>query len=207
MNKIRIVETCLERDVIQIGGSWTFKSGRVSPVYCDFRKVLGYLPLRSWITNRMCDLCDEIFDGAFKMPLVGGETAGIAFAALVASELACPMGYVRKTAKDHGTKRLVDGLEPCSVILIEDLMSDGASKADFVQTLRAEGFTVKNAVVAFSYGIFPEAKTLMDSIGLQVHSVLTFSDVIDAARTMQHPKLAQLERVANNPDNWSNENA
>lgn len=64
--------------------------------------------------------------------LMGTSTAGIAHAAIAATILDLPMGYVRSGSKDHGRGNQIEGkLEKGQkVVVIEDLIStaDRASK-------------------------------------------------------------------------------
>ncbi len=66
--------------------------------------------------------------------IIGGETAGIPFATLVAEKLNIPMSYVRKKNKNYGKDNLIEGeiLINKECLLIEDLMTDGKSKIDFL---------------------------------------------------------------------------
>ena len=61
--------------------------------------------------------------------LMGTSTAGIAHAAITATILDLPMGYVRSGSKDHGRGNQIEGkLEKGQkVVVIEDLISTGGS--------------------------------------------------------------------------------
>ena len=58
--------------------------------------------------------------------------------------------YVRKEAKDHGTKKLVEGDKSISpgtrVALLEDVVTTGGSSLKAVEKLRAAGATVVGIV-------------------------------------------------------------
>ena len=70
--------------------------------------------------------------------LMGTSTAGIAHAAIAASIMGLPMGYVRGEAKSHGRNNRIEGrLEAgTKVVVIEDLISTGGSAIDVVEALR-----------------------------------------------------------------------
>ena len=87
--------------------------------------------------------------------LMGTSTAGIAHAAIAASILNMPMGYVRGSAKDHGRNNQIEGrLEPGQkVVVIEDLISTGGSVIEVVNVLREAGAQVLGVVSIFTYGM------------------------------------------------------
>lgn len=57
--------------------------------------------------------------------------------------------YVRKEAKDHGTKNLIEGrLEPgAKVVMVEDVVTTGGSTLRAIETLREAGAEVVGVVV------------------------------------------------------------
>lgn len=87
--------------------------------------------------------------------LMGTSTAGIAHAAITATILNMPMGYVRGSAKDHGRANRIEGkMEPgTKVVVVEDLISTGGSCIDVVEALREAGADVLGIVSIFTYGM------------------------------------------------------
>ena len=87
--------------------------------------------------------------------LMGTSTAGIAHAAITATILNLPMGYVRSEAKSHGRTNRIEGrMEPgCKVVVVEDLISTAGSAIEVVNALREEGAEVLGIVSIFTYGI------------------------------------------------------
>jgi orotate phosphoribosyltransferase len=71
--------------------------------------------------------------------LMGTSTAGIAHAAIAATILDLPMGYVRSGSKDHGRGNQIEGkLEKGQkVVVIEDLISTAGSCIEVVEALPA----------------------------------------------------------------------
>ena len=72
---------------------------------------------------------------------MGTSTAGIAHAAITATILNLPMGYVRSGAKDHGRGNQIEGklLPGQKVVVVEDLISTGGSCIEVVNVLREAG--------------------------------------------------------------------
>ena len=117
--------------------------------------------------------------------MVGGETAGIPFAAWMADRLALPMQYVRKKPKGFGRNAQIEGhLEPGQrVLLVEDLTTDGRSKVNFCNALREAGATVEHIFVVFFYGIYPESKKILADLDITLHHLCTWWDVLEFAKT------------------------
>ena len=87
--------------------------------------------------------------------LMGTSTAGIAHAAITATILDLPMGYVRSGSKDHGRGNRIEGkLEKGQkVVVIEDLISTGGSCIEVVNALREAGAEVLGVASIFTYGM------------------------------------------------------
>ena len=86
---------------------------------------------------------------------MGTSTAGIAHAAITATILDLPMGYVRSGSKDHGRGNRIEGkLEKGQkVVVIEDLISTGGSCIEVVNALREAGAEVLGVASIFTYGM------------------------------------------------------
>ena len=86
---------------------------------------------------------------------MGTSTAGIAHAAITATILNMPMGYVRGEAKTHGRTNRIEGKmsKGTKVVVIEDLISTGGSAIEVVEALREEGAEVLGIVSIFTYGM------------------------------------------------------
>lgn len=132
---------------------FTWASGIKSPIYCDNRLVLSSPAARDIVEKAIADTVKAEFPEAES--LMGTSTAGIAHAALAASILNLPMGYVRGEAKSHGRNNKIEGrLEKgIKVVVIEDLVSTGGSAVEVVEALREAGAEVLGIVSIFTYGM------------------------------------------------------
>lgn len=132
---------------------FTWASGIKSPIYCDNRLILSAPAARVVVEQAIADTVAARFPQA--EALMGTSTAGIAHAAIAASILGLPMGYVRGEAKSHGRNNRIEGrLEPgTKVVVIEDLISTGGSAIDVVEALREAGAEVLGIVSIFTYGM------------------------------------------------------
>ena len=148
---------------------FTWASGIKSPIYCDNRLTLSDVKVREDVENGLKMLIEEHYPQA--EVLMGTSTAGIAHAAITATKLALPMGYVRSSQKDHGRTNRIEGkLTPGQkVVVVEDLISTAGSCLEVVQALRYAGAEVLGVVSIFSYNMKKGIDNLCD------HDVVNFS--------------------------------
>ena len=115
---------------------FTWASGIKSPIYCDNRLTLTAPVVRGHVEAGLAEIVRTKFPEA--EVLMGTSTAGIAHAAITATILDLPMGYVRSGSKDHGRGNRIEGkLEKGQkVVVIEDLISTGGSCIEVVNADR-----------------------------------------------------------------------
>ena len=187
---------------------FTHTSGRVSPSYIDCRRLIAYPRARAKVTALAVGLIERAIGFESLDAIAGGETAGIPFAAWIADALALPMLYVRKQPKGFGRMAQIEGVmaEGAAVLLVEDLATDGATKARFVEAIRHAGGVIDHAYVVFHYGIFAESAARLDAMGVRLHALATWWDVLAVAREeARFPAavLAEVEAYLNDPAAWS----
>lgn len=132
-------------------GEFTLASGRRSSYYIDARRttmsaaglhLIGRLGLRS------------IREAGWEAAAVGGLTLGadpVAYAIARASCDAPPIidaFTVRKEAKSHGARRLVEGCfaPGIPVVVVEDVVTTGQSALRAIEAVQSEGGTVVGVV-------------------------------------------------------------
>ena len=132
---------------------FTWASGIKSPIYRDNRLTLSDTQVRNDVENGLAQLIKEHYPQV--EVLMGTSTAGIAHAAITATILDLPMGYVRSGAKDHGRGNQIEGklLPGQKVVVVEDLISTGGSCIEVVNVLREAGAEVLGIVSIFTYGM------------------------------------------------------
>ncbi len=185
-----------------------FTSGWASPVYTDCRRLISFPRVRRALIDFGAatierDVGFEQFDA-----VAGGETAGIPFAAWMADKMMLPMQYVRKKPKGFGRNAQIEGhIEPGDrVLLVEDMTTDGRSKVNFCEALRSAGAVVEHCFVVFFYDIFPEGKKILSDLGVTLHALATWWDVLEAAKNtgrFDKAKLKEAEKFMKDPAGWS----
>ncbi len=185
-----------------------FTSGWASPVYTDMRKIISYPRLRTKIIDFAVTTIEREIGYESLEVIAGGETAGIPYAAWLADRLMLPMQYIRKKPKGFGRNAQIEGdiHEGKRSLLVEDLATDGRSKVNFCNALRDAGQTCDHALVFFFYDIFPHAHQIMADLGVTLHYLVTWRDVLAVARENRYFETSTLDAVEaflNAPAEWS----
>lgn len=183
-------------------------SGRASPVYIDCRKIISFPRARRKIIDLAIGLIEREVGFESLDAVAGGETAGIPFAAWIAERLNLPMLYIRKKPKGFGRGAQIEGdMKPgARCLLVEDLATDGGSKVNFINAIRDGDGQVAHAFVVFHYGIFPQSLETLSKIGVRLHGLATWWDMLDAAKSsglLNAADAAEVRAFLENPEGWS----
>jgi orotate phosphoribosyltransferase len=127
------MEKIIAKDLLSIGAvffrpdePFTWASGIKRPVYCDNRLTLTAPMVRNDVEMALAHPIRTKFPEC--EVIMGTATAGIAHAAIGASILGLPMGYVRSGSKDHGRQNQIEGrLEPGQKVVIVRISSPPAA--------------------------------------------------------------------------------
>ncbi len=184
---------------------FTWASGIKSPVYCDNRLILTAPKQRKVVEQAIADTVKKNYPEC--EVLMGTSTAGIAHAAIAASILDMPMGYVRSGAKDHGRQNQIEGkLEKGQkVVVVEDLISTGGSVIEVVNVLREAGAEVLGIVSIFTYGM-QKGLDRLAAANVKNVSLTNFDVIAEVAAQTGYIKPEDVERLIkfrNNPSDES----
>lgn len=180
---------------------FTWASGIHSPIYCDNRLTLSAPAVRKDVEAGLAEIVKEKFPEAEM--LMGTSTAGIAHAAITATILDLPMGYVRSGHKDHGRQNQIEGkMEPgTKVVVIEDLISTGGSVLEVVDVLRQAGAEVLGIASIFTYGLQKGVERLAaaDVVNYSLSDFDTLSKVAAVEGYIADKDIAKLTAFQKNP--------
>ena len=159
---------------------FTWASGIKSPIYCDNRLTLSDVAVREDVESGLAQTIRQYYPEV--EVLMGTSTAGIAHAAITATKLNLPMGYVRSGAKDHGRQNQIEGrlLPGQKVVVVEDLISTAGSCLEVVEVLREAGAEVLGIVSIFTYGMQKGLNRLREAM-VENHSLSNLDVLAEVA--------------------------
>ena len=183
---------------------FTWASGIKSPIYCDNRLTLSAPAVREKVEAGLAELIRKYHPDCEM--LMGTSTAGIAHAAITATLLNLPMGYVRGEAKSHGRTNRIEGkMDPGSkVVVVEDLISTGGSAIEVVEALREEGAEVLGIVSIFTYGMKKSVERLA-AANVVNHSLSNLDTLVEVAAEEGYITADWKARILQFRDNPSDE--
>ena len=160
----------------RLTGEFVLRSGQVASEYFDKYLFESDPGLLARMVARMVPLLPADTE------LLGGlELGGVPLATVLSQRTGLPAVFVRKRAKEYGTRKLAEGAPVVGrrVTLVEDVVTTGGAVRDAVRALRDAGATVEVVVCAIDRS--PGAGNPLADVGLELRSVLTKAD-LDAER-------------------------
>jgi len=155
-------------------GAYKLKSGIISPFYLDLRILVSHPQVLHETAQVMAQLLATLkFDRIAAIPY-----AAMPIGTAVALEMDRPMIYPRREKKDYGTGRAVEGEYHAgeTIVVIDDVITTGASKLEAIEPLATARLKVRDIVVLVDReqgGAQEIAKR-----GYQVHSVLKITEIM-----------------------------
>ena len=183
---------------------FTWASGIKSPIYCDNRLTLTAPEVRTDVEKSLAEVVKTHYPEA--QVLMGTSTAGIAHAAITATILDLPMGYVRSGSKDHGRGNQIEGkLEKGQkVVVVEDLISTAGSCIEVVEALRSAGAEVLGIVSIFTYGM-QKGLDRLAAANAKNYSLSNLDALVEVAADEGYIKAEDKERILKFRSNPSDE--
>jgi len=169
-----LADALLEAGCIKFG-EFTLKSGLVSPIYIDLRRIISYPKLLGKIGAAYMPLLQDLkFDRVAGLPY-----AAIPIATAISLQGNYPMIYPRKEVKAYGTKAEIAGEFHAgeTVVVLDDLATTGGSKFEAIEKLTGVGLKVKDIVVLVDRQ--SGAQESLGQAGYSMRAVLTIMQMLD----------------------------
>jgi len=159
-------------------GSFVLSSGKTSNYYLDGR-VITLDPEGAYLVGSIIlELTKEDKVAAIGGPTLGADPIVGAIAALShINQIPLKTFIVRKSAKDHGTQRQVEGpgiTKGMKVILVDDVATTGKALIEAKEALDKIGVVVSRAIVIVDR--LEGAKENLAKVGLPLQSIFNIED-------------------------------
>ncbi len=176
--QIDLVKTLYKIGAIQFG-EFQLKSGLTSPFYINLRKIISYPSLLRLIATCLYEKTKQCsFDLVCGVPYTA-----LPIATCFSLDHDIPMIMRRKEKKDYGTKQSIEGVfhtgQRC--LVIEDLITTGASILETTQELQAHGLIVTDVVA-----LIDREQGGRENLAKQfnVHTLFGLTDLLHTLQTM-----------------------
>jgi uridine monophosphate synthetase len=185
-----LVEGLLSMGCIQFG-EFTLKSGLVSPIYIDLRRLVTF---PGWMTQVAAVYIQQLSQLEFDR-IAGLPYAALPIATAISLQGNYPLIYPRKDVKDYGTGMAIEGIyHPGeTVVVIDDLATTGGSKFEAIEKLAEAGLNVRDVVVLIDRD--SGAREALTEAGYRMHALLTLSQLLDHWQETQRLPANQIARV------------
>ncbi len=189
---------------------YSLRSGLKSPIYISTEQMLND-PI---VTDVAMALASASLEGINFDVVAGGEVRGALFGKDLARAVRKPFALIRKKPKDYGAgtqkPKLIDCIDPEKFagkpyLLTEDLITDGGSKADFIDVIRKAGGVVEDCLVFVDRQ--QGGKVGLEQLGVKLYAMTDLDTIIFVGKDigkLNEEQFKSIELYRDDPEAWSN---
>ncbi len=189
----KLIDFLYQEKAIQIG-NFTLSSGKKSMFYIDLRIIQSHplhfrnsiFLLKQYILN---NIGLENFDYICSLP-----TSGTIFGIALAYELFKPHIYIRKTLKNYGTNKNIEGnlIHKSRILLIDDVMTTGHSLNSAIEVLK-NCSEIKHVLVFVNRT--NESGNLLKDVNIQLNHIISSNNIFNTLFKNKRISKDELDRL------------
>lgn len=155
-------------------GEFTLKSGKTSKIYLDLRQIISHPDVLRQVSE---SIWQQVAQQKFDL-ICGVPYTALPIATCISLQQNIPMIMRRKEKKDYGTKQQIEGAYKAgqNCLIIEDVITSGASILETTAELEAAGLLITDVVVLINRE--QGGQQTLEGKNYRVHSALTLKHVL-----------------------------
>jgi len=174
INKEAFIVSLFDIGAIQFG-TFELKSGMTSPIYIDLRKTFTF----PHVLRQVADLLWKRAQPLYYDLICGVPLTALVFASSLATLRQLPMIACRKERKGYGKKNRIEGeyFPDQHCLVIEDLITSGASLLETIEPLKEESLVVTDIVCLLDRE--QGGRQRLEERGYRIHPVFKLTEILD----------------------------
>lgn len=159
-------------------GDFTLASGKKASFYLDCRKLTLDGESANVIAEGVLDVLGDQLPDAVGGMAIGADPITASVITVAWQKQKNVKGFiVRKEAKAHGTKKMVEGpvVAGQSAVMLEDVVTTGGSSLRAIEHAREYGLVVERLISIVDRGT--ETAKIFEDVGVKFHALASLADL------------------------------